>query len=153
MSSERRRWNLLEDGWSWKEAASSVADPEFQRRCEIVVSWLQERLDRTDGGQFIAADCAAAAFIRKQRVLRYEAANARLAAFIANEKVERVDGAIRESSRIVNSFPWDDVLDRVLKCEGFCDRQFHSYMRLIDRYWKRAQEQGSEVPRDPTKSS
>ena len=20
MSSERRRWNLLEDGWSWKEA-------------------------------------------------------------------------------------------------------------------------------------
>jgi len=67
MSSERRRWNLLEDGWSWKEAASSVADPEFQRRCEIVVSWLQERLDRTDGSQFIAAD-AAAAIIRKQRV-------------------------------------------------------------------------------------
>ena len=144
---------LLEDGWSWKEAASSVADPEFQRRCEVVISWLQESLDRTDGLQFIAADCAAAAVIRKQRVVRYEAANARMAAFIANENVKKVNEAIRESVRIVNSFPLDDVLDRALKYEGFCDRQFHGYMALIDRLWKRAEEQGSEVASEPTQGS
>jgi len=136
-----------------ERSASSVADPEFQRRCEIVVSWLQEGLDRTDGGQFIVADCAAAAFIHKQRVLRYEAAAARLAAFHANEKVKSLDGAIRESARIVNSFPWDEVFDRVLKYDGFYDRQFHRYMELIDRLWRRAEQQESEVFRKPTPSS
>jgi hypothetical protein len=150
MSTERRRWNLLVDGWSWKEAASAVADPEFQKRCEFVVSSLQESLDRTDGAVFLAADCAAAAFIRKQRVLRCEAANARIATFIAKERVQKVDEAIRESAGIVNSFPLDRDLDRLLKYESFCDRQFHKYMELIDRLWRRAEAQGSKVSREPT---
>jgi len=153
MSSERRRWDLLADGWLWKEAASAVIDPEFRKRCEIVVSCLQDSLDRTDGGQFLAADCAAVAFIRKHRVLRYDAAHARIAAVNANQNVQGSDEAVRESARIAASFAPDDVLDRVLKYESFCDRQINKYMELIDRLWRCAEEQRLEAPRKPSQST
>jgi hypothetical protein len=45
MSDEKREWNWLTDGVLWKAAADIVDDPEFQKRCEIVVGWLQENLD------------------------------------------------------------------------------------------------------------
>jgi hypothetical protein len=69
MSDERRKWDLLTDGDLWKAAASAVNDPAFQRRCEIVVGWLQDNLDRTDGLCLIIGDSVAAAFIRKQQIL------------------------------------------------------------------------------------
>jgi hypothetical protein len=149
MLSERRKWNLRDDGWSWKDAASVEPNPEFQKRCATVVDGLQEFIDPTNFGQFLAADSAAAAFIRKQLVQRYEDAHRRIATFNARTAVERADPEIRESVRIGGAFPPDDVLDRALNYKSFCNREFLKDMELLDRLWRHAEEQTSDVSRRP----
>jgi len=149
MSDKECKWDLRTDGELWKAAASAADDPEFQKRCEVMVGWLQENLDRTDGRLFIVADSVAAAFIRKQQVLAYESAHTRIATFNARKEVEKPDASIRESARIAAAFPSDDVLDRSIRFQSLCDRQIQKFMELLDRFWKRAGEQASEVSRKP----
>lgn len=149
MSDKERKWDLQTDGVLWKAAASAVDQPEFQKRCEIMVGWLQENLDRTDGLLFMVADSVAAAFIRKQQVLVYESAHTRIAAFNLRESVEKADPSIRDSARNAAAFPSDDVLDRINKRESFCDRQLQKFMELLDRFWKRTEEQASDGSRKP----
>jgi hypothetical protein len=149
MSDEERKWDLRTDGELWKAAASAVDDPEFQKRCEIMVGGLQENLDRTDGLLLLVADSAAAAFIRKQQVLAYESAHTRIAAFNSREMVEKADPSIRESARIAAAFPSDDVLDRSIRFQSLCDRQIQKFMELLDRFWNRTEEQAPDVSRKP----
>jgi len=149
MSDEKRKWNLLTDGVLWKAAASATDDPELQKRSEIVVGWFQENLDRTDGLLLLIADSVAAAFVRKQQVLTYESAHARIAAFNSRERVEKADPSIRESACAAAAFPADDVLDRIIKYQSLCDRQIHKFMELLGRLWKRAEEHASDVSRKP----
>ena len=149
MSDDERKWDLLTDGGLWKAAASALDDPELRKCCEMVVGWLQEKLDRTYGPLLIIADSAAAAFIRKQQVLAYESAHTRIAAFNLRGSVEKADPSIRDSARNASAFPADDVLDRVIKYQSPCDRQIQKYMELLDRLWKHVEEQGSDVSRKP----
>lgn len=139
-------WDLLADGALWKAAATAVDDPEFQKRCETLLGLLQEKLDRTDGLQFIVADNLAAAFIRKQQVLGYESAHTRIAIFNSRDRVEKADPSVRNSARNAAAFPPDDVLDRIIKYQSLCDRQVLKYMELL---WKRPEEQWSDVSRKP----
>jgi len=149
MANEQCKWDLLKDGFLWKEAASAIDDPEFQKRCENMVRLLQENVDHTDGLQLLPLDCAVAAFIRKQCVLRYESANIRITAFHAKEKVESADSSIRDSARIAAAFPSDDVLDRVIRHESLCDRQIEKYMELLDRLSKPPAEKAADIQRKP----
>lgn len=149
MSDEKRKWNLLADGVLWKAAASATDDPELQKRSEIVVSWFQENLDRTDGLVLLIADSVAAAFIRKQQVLTYESAHMRTAAFNSRERVARADPSIRDSARAEAAFPMGYVLDTSIKYQSLCDRQILKFTELLGRLWKRAEEHVSDVSRKP----
>jgi hypothetical protein len=150
MSTEQRKWNLLTDGILWKEAATTLDDPELRKQCEVVVGWLQEDLDQTSGVDFICADSTAAAFIRKRQVIGYEVAHTRINAFRSRERVEKADPPIREATRTAAAFPPDEVLDRVIKHQSMCDRQIQKYMELL---WRRAQEEPPVVSRKPAQST
>src|SRR5207302_1330867 len=114
MSTECREWDLQEHGILWKEV-SKDADEDYRRVCTLVIGALQRDYDRSNWAQLILLDSIFAAYLRKQKALRYEAAHRRIAEFSAEEYARKSPEQIRDSARIAAAWPNDDVLERSVK--------------------------------------